>query len=72
MPSIIRWRPLPGHNIDSIDTVVDHVDEDGQKVYRAWPAGRPEPSGNPIRWSESTLRHHYEKDGEGAGKQSSE
>ncbi len=49
--------------MQAIDTRVDYVDaETGETYYRVWPAGLPEPAGNPVKWSESTLRELYEKD----------
>jgi len=59
---IIRWKPGPGRaRMRAIDTRVDHVDEEtGETFYRVWPAGYPEPKGNPAKWAESTLRELYE------------
>ena len=66
MGKIIRWRPGRGQDVSAVDTCVDHVDpETGEVFYRVWPAGRPEPRGNPVKWSESTLRHHFEKADDG-------
>ena len=66
---IIRWRPLKTVNDPPapVDSKLDHVDENGQRIYKVWPAGRPEPKGNVVKWSESTLRQCYEVDREGAG-----
>jgi len=68
---IIRWHPLHGRDkLTSIDTEIDHVDEEtGETYYRVWVAGRPEPPGNPAVWSGTTLRHNFEqeKDEKGSG-----
>lgn len=69
MTDIIRWRPTKQSDPPApVDSRLDHVDEDGRKIYRVWPAGRPEPKGNVVRWSEETLRQSFEVDHrEGAG-----
>ena len=62
MCDVIRWRPRPGVvGLRGIDTRIDHTDADGETFYRAWPEGRQEPPGNPVKWSESTLRICYER-----------
>jgi hypothetical protein len=61
MADIIRWRPLPGTvKPRAINTRLDHVDGEGRRIYRVWPAGLPEPPGNPVKISEETLRQTYE------------
>ena len=47
--------------MSSIDTRYDYTDDQGRAMYRVWVAGRPEPPGNPVKWSEQTLRQSFEK-----------
>ncbi len=67
--NIVRWRPLPGLTDPPapIESLVYHVDEDGETFYQCWPAGCSNPDGNPVKWSESTLRLCYEKVTDEAG-----
>ena len=67
---IIRWRPRPAADPPKpVDSRFAYR-RNGQTYYSVWPAGRKEPPGNPVKWSEDTLRHSFEKvddGGQGAG-----
>lgn len=60
----MRWFNV-SRDATPIETKLDHVDKDGENVYRVWVADRPEPTGNPVKWHESTLRESgYAPEGE--------
>lgn len=45
-----------------VATEADGTDEDGEPMYKVWPAGARRP-GNPPRWSGETLRKLWGRDG---------
>ena len=61
-----KWIPLPGSDARPINVEVAETDGDGCVTrYRVWPAGYPEPPGNPVKWSPETLRRTWKPESEG-------